>query len=115
MSKGLFVLGITFMEGERGKTAILNVSRSLPPLDLTNFKRRVLGETGEVSKYDQPLHVNYEYALQLEKTGALVPRREYQLKTEIDYSNPLAGALVIELIPVDDEIKKHFQVSMGNK
>ncbi|WP_049940463.1 DUF1293 family protein [Aliivibrio salmonicida] len=62
------------MEGERGKTAILNVSRSLPPLDLTNFKRRVLGETGEVSKYDQPLHVNYDYALMLEKTGALVIR-----------------------------------------
>ncbi|MEJ6062537.1 DUF1293 family protein, partial [Aliivibrio salmonicida] len=43
------------------------------------------------------------------------PRREYKLNTEIDYNNPLAGALVIELIPVDDEIKKHFQSSMANK
>ncbi|MCV5343581.1 DUF1293 family protein, partial [Escherichia coli] len=51
----------------------------------------------------------------LERTGALVPRREYQLRLEINPEDPLAGAIVTELIPVDDDIKKHFEASLKAK
>ncbi|PMS45352.1 hypothetical protein CXZ08_20880 [Vibrio parahaemolyticus] len=54
----------------------------------------------------------YLGSIHLERTGALVPRREYQLQLEINPEDPLAGAIVTALIPVDPEIKKHFEASM---
>lgn len=116
MKKGLFVLGITFMDGKRGKTAVLNISRPLRPIDTENFKREVYGESGEVNmQFDNPLVIDYDYATKLRDTGALVPRREYEVDTQLDYEDPLAGAKVVELIPVDAEIKKHFEASLGTK
>ncbi len=113
MKKGLFVLGITFMQGERGNTARLNISRPMKDLDLDKFKRQVYGETGEVSdKYDTPILMDYEYACLLRSTGALVPRREYEVETAIDYDNPLEAPKVIKLIPIDEEIRKHFTASL---
>ncbi len=56
--------------------------------------------------------IDHDYALKLEKSGALVPRREYELVLELNQDDPLAGAIVTELIPVDDEIKRHFQASL---
>ncbi|GLO60928.1 hypothetical protein MACH09_14420 [Vibrio sp. MACH09] len=113
MKKGLFVLGITFMDGERGKSAILNISRPLKDIDTGTFKRQVLGESGEINlKYDHPLFVDYDYACKLRDSGALVPRREYEVDTALDYDDPLAGSKVVELIPVDEEIKTHFKASM---
>lgn len=110
---GLFVLGITFMQSERGNSAVLNISRPLKDINTDNFKRQVLGESGEINaKWDQPLYINYDYACQLRDTGALVPRREYQVEAQLDYDDPLSGAKVVKLIPIDDEIKKHFEASL---
>lgn len=113
----LFVLGMDITWNEfNGHQAQLNISRPLRSIDMEKFKRRTIGESGDVNqKYDQVLLVDYDYAMKLEKNGALIPRREYQLVMEVDYSNPLSGAIVKELIPVDDEIKKHFAASMNNK
>ncbi|WP_224067574.1 DUF1293 family protein [Vibrio penaeicida] len=113
MKKGLFVLGVTFIQGERGNTARLNISRPMKDLDLDKFKRQVYGETGEVSeKYDTPILMDYDYACQLRDSGALVPRREYEVETAFDYDNPLEPAKVIKLIPIDAEIQKHFEASL---
>ncbi len=111
----VFVLGMDIVWNEfNGHQAQLNISRPLREIDMDKFKRRTIGESGDVNqKYDQLLLVDYNYALELEKSGALVPRREYQLELGLDYSNPLSGSIVTRLIPVDDEIKKHFQASMG--
>lgn len=113
MSKAVFVLGIDLMWNQsRGDMAQLNVSRPLKPVNSDNFKRRTIGESGDVNtKWDTPLAIDYAYALQLERTGALVPRREYELVLELNQEDPLAGAIVTKLIPVDDEIKKHFEAS----
>ncbi len=59
--------------------------------------------------------IDHQYALLLERTGALVPRREYQLRLEINPEDPLSGAIVTELISVDDDIKKHFEASLKAK
>ena len=115
MEKGLFVLGMDITWNQfNGDTAQLNISRPLKEVSTDNFKRRTVGESGDVNaKYDQPIMIDYEYALLLEKTGALVPRREYLVRLDIDLENPLGGAIVKELIPVDAEIKKHFDASLG--
>lgn len=114
MAKAVFVLGMDIMWNSfRGDVAQLNISRPLREINSDKFKRRTIGESGDVNpQYDSPIIVEYSYALKLEKAGALVPRREYHLTLEINPEDPLAGAIVTELIPVDEEIKKHFQSSM---
>ncbi|ELB2209948.1 DUF1293 family protein [Vibrio parahaemolyticus] len=114
MSKSVFVLGVDIMwNSSRGEMAQLNISRPLKPVDSDNFKRRTIGESGDVNaKWDTPLMIDHKYALELEKTGALVPRREYELVLELNHEDPLSGAIVTQLIPVDDAVKKHFEVSL---
>ncbi|EHH2569732.1 TPA: DUF1293 family protein [Vibrio parahaemolyticus] len=105
MAKSVFVLGMDITwNSARGDSAQLNVSRPLREINSEKFKRRTIGESGDVNpQWDQPLMIDHQYALLLERTGALVPRREYQLRLEI---NP---------IPVDDDIKKHFEASLKAK
>lgn len=116
----VFVLGVSIFWNEfRGEFAQLNISRPLRPLDIANdkikMKRRTIGESGEVSKYDTPLTIDLNYALELERTGALVPRREYEVEISLNMDDPLSGSIVTKLIPVDAEVKKHFEASMNPK
>ncbi|MBY7781087.1 DUF1293 family protein [Vibrio fluvialis] len=118
----LFVLGIDiYWNSVEGDFAILNISRPLRELDIekkdTGFKmkRRTIGESGDVSKYDTPIRIDYEYALKLEKVGALVPRRVYEIELGLNMDDPLSGSIVTKLTPVDAEIKKHFEASLGEK
>lgn len=118
----LFVLGVDiYWNSVEGDFAVLNISRPLRELDIhkkeTGFKmtRRTIGESGDVSTYDKPIRIDYEYALKLEKVGALVPRREYEFELDLNPLDPLAGSIVTKLIPVDPEIKKHFEASLGEK
>ena len=114
MSKSVFVLGMDITwNSARGDSAQLNISRPLREINSEKFKRRTIGESGDVNpQWDQPLMIEHSYALLLERTGALVPRREYQLQLEINPEDPLSGAIVTALIPVDPELKKHFEASM---
>ncbi|CAH1536334.1 DUF1293 family protein [Vibrio rotiferianus] len=117
MAKSVFVLGMDITwNSARGDSAQLNISRPLREINSEKFKRRTIGESGDVNpQWDQPLMMDHEYALLLERTGALVPRREYELRLEINPEDPLAGAIVTQLIPVDAEIKKHFEASLGKQ
>ncbi|MDE1222796.1 DUF1293 family protein [Vibrio aestuarianus] len=110
----IFVLGISFFKNDfKGEFAQLNISRPLKPLNIDNDKfkmtRRTVGESGEVSKYDQPLIIDFNYALELERVGALVPRREYEVDLGLNMDDPLSGSIVTKLIPVDEDIKAHFK------
>ncbi|MGF1719248.1 DUF1293 family protein [Vibrio kyushuensis] len=113
MAKAVFVLGMDITWNSfKGDGAQLNISRPLREINSEKFKRRTIGESGDVNpQWDQPLMVDYEYALKLEKSGALVPRREYELRLEINPEDPLSGAVVTELVPVEEEIKAHFKAS----
>ncbi len=95
MAKSVFVLGMDITwNSARGDSAQLNVSRPLREINSEKFKRRTIGESGDVNpQWDQPLMIDHQYALLLERTGALVPRREYQLRLEINPDDPLAGAI----------------------
>lgn len=117
MAKPVFVLGMDITwNSARGDSAQLNISRPLRQINSEKYKRRTIGESGDVNpQWDNPLMLDFQYAVELERTGALVPRREYHLKMEINPEDPLAGAIVTELIPVDDEIKAHFANTMKRK
>ncbi|WP_275725376.1 DUF1293 family protein [Vibrio furnissii] len=115
----VFVLGISIFENDfKGEFAQLNISRPLKPLDINNdkfkMKRRTIGESGEVSKYDTPIQIDLSYALKLEKVGALVPRCEYEVELGLNMEDPLAGSIVTKLTPVDPDIKKHFEASLAS-
>ncbi|MBF4275175.1 DUF1293 family protein, partial [Vibrio anguillarum] len=56
-----------------------------------------------------PLIIDFNYALELERVGALVPRREYEVDLGLNMDDPLSGSIVTKLIPVDEEIKAHFK------
>lgn len=114
MSNALFVLGISLIETEfGGKQAQLNISRPLREISTEKYKRQTIGESGEVNpKWDQPIMVDRAYAEKLAAVGAFVPRREYEVKLEMNPLDPLSGAIVTELIPIDAEIKKHFDSSL---
>lgn len=116
----VFVLGISIFKNDfKGEFAQLNISRPLKPLDIDNdkfkMKRRTIGESGEVSKYDTPLEIDLQYALELERTGALVPRREYEVELGLNMDDPLAGSIITKLKPVDPEVQKHFAESLKGK
>ncbi|WPC72551.1 DUF1293 family protein [Vibrio porteresiae] len=114
MAQRIFVLGISFVTNTfQGDVAQLNISRPLREVNTENYKRRTYGESGEVNaRYDQPIMIDRKYAEQLERVGALVPRREYEVELDLNPLDPLAGSIVTKLIPVDADIKKHFAESL---
>ncbi|BCK10322.1 DUF1293 family protein [Vibrio cholerae] len=111
----VFVLGINFVWNQmQGDHAILNLSRPLREVNAEKYKRRTLGECGEVNpQYDQYLHIDRKYAEKLEKSGAFVGRREYDVEVALNPLDPLAGSIVVDMVPVDPEVKKHFEASLS--
>ncbi|MZI93240.1 DUF1293 domain-containing protein [Vibrio sp. CAIM 722] len=110
MANSVFVLGISFVTNNfQGDIAQLNISRPLREVNTENYKRRTYGESGEVNaRYDQPIMIDRKYAEKLEALRVLVPRREYELELDLNPIDPLSGAIVTKLIPVDPDVKKHF-------
>ncbi|EMR38193.1 integrase phage related protein [Vibrio harveyi CAIM 1792] len=74
MAKSVFVLGMDITwNSARGDSAQLNVSRPLREINSEKFKRRTIGESGDVNpQWDQPLMIDHTYALRLERTGVLL-------------------------------------------
>lgn len=64
MAKSVFVLGMDITwNSARGDSAQLNVSRPLREINSEKFKRRTIGESGDVNpQWDQPLMIDHEYA-----------------------------------------------------
>lgn len=40
-------------------------------------------------------------------------RREYDVEVALNPLDPLAGSIVVDMVPVDPEVKKHFEASLG--
>lgn len=92
----------------------LIIVRPIETVDTDNFKKSGVGFDTEVPYKKEPIRVDPKYVELLQATGAFVPDREYDVEMS---SNPddIYIQWVSKLIPVDEEIKKHFQVSMANK
>lgn len=111
------VLGIIireFPQNGNGEFAILKVFSPISEVNSEKFKQRGLGYTTDVPYQKEEIVIDLEYAKKLMLTKAFVPDREYDFKRAED-PNSAYDLKVVELIPVDDEIKKHFAASMNNK
>ncbi|MGF1754501.1 DUF1293 family protein [Vibrio makurazakiensis] len=91
--------------------AELSVLRAVENVDAEKFQQSGIGFTTDIPYNKQPLKISIDYARQLIQSGAFVPNREYDLNFGASNDDPL-DILVIKLIPVDEEIKKHFQSSL---
>lgn len=91
--------------------AELSVLRAVETVDVEKFKQRGIGLNTDIPFNKQPIRVNLEYAKKLIDTRAFVPNKEYDLRFDVNIDDPL-DVQVKELIPLDEEIKKHFQASL---
>ncbi|MFN1580654.1 DUF1293 family protein [Vibrio rotiferianus] len=91
--------------------AELSVLRAVEEVDVEKFQQRGIGLNTDIPFNKQPIRINLDYANQLITTKAFVPNREYELRFDVNIDDPL-DIQVKELIPLDDEIKKHFQASL---
>ncbi|ELI6425912.1 DUF1293 family protein [Vibrio harveyi] len=92
----------------------LLVRRPIESVDAEGFKKNGVGFDTEIPYLKQPIKVDPAYAKQLIESGAFIPDRDYEFEMG---SNPddIYESWVSKLIPVDDEIKKHFDTSLKAK
>ena len=93
------------------ETAELEVLYPFENVDSPKFKRKASGKTTSVPFGKQPIPVNVSYAHVLIDTGAFVADKEYDLK--FAFNSETIENEVIELIPVDPDLKRHFKESLG--
>lgn len=89
----------------------LVIRRPIETVNADNFKKEGWGFDTEIPYRKEPIKVNPAYVSKIIESGAFVPDRPYDAKMG---SNPddFYETWVDELIPVDDEIKKHFSESL---
>lgn len=91
--------------------AELNVLRPVETVNVEKFEQYGIGLNTDIPFNKQPLKVSIDYAKQLIATRAFVPNTEYELKFGSNPEDPLE-VLVTELIPLDENVKKHFANSL---
>jgi len=95
------------------EVAELSVLRGVEEVDVEKFQQTGIGYTTDIPYNKQPLKIDVNYARKLIQTRAFVPNREYELNLGASADDPL-DILVTALIPVDEDVKKHFDTSMKN-
>lgn len=88
----------------------LVILRPIDNVDVEKYQKEGFGFDTEVPYGKDPIKLDPVYAKELLSTGAFVPDREYNF---VFGSNPddVYESWVSKLIPLDDEIKKHFEAS----
>jgi len=90
----------------------LVILRSIDNVDVEKYKKEGFGFDTEVPYGKEPLKLDPAYAQELLSTGAFVPDREYDFVLGCN-PDDVYEQWISKLVPVDDEIKKHFQASLG--
>jgi hypothetical protein len=90
----------------------LVILRSIDNVDVEKYKKEGFGFDTEVPYGKEPLKLDPTYAQELLSTGAFVPDREYDFVLGCN-PDDVYEQWISKLVPVDDEIKKHFQASLG--
>ncbi len=91
--------------------AELSVLRPVEQVDAEKFQQRGIGLNTDIPYNKQPIRINLAYANKLIESKAFVPNREYDIRFDVNIDDPL-DVQAVELVPHDDEIKKHFASSM---
>ena len=85
--------------------------REMEMVDTPNYKKRGVGLDTEIPYKKEPIRIDPVYAERLISTGAFVHDREYGFENSSDPNDPYIQ-WVSKLVPVDDDIKKHFAESL---
>lgn len=91
--------------------ATLEVLYPFESVNSPKFKRKAIGATTSTPFGKEPIAINVGYAHVLIDTAAFVKNKEYDLKFQ--FNDETFENEVIELIPVDPELKQHFKNSLG--
>ncbi|EGQ8524897.1 DUF1293 family protein [Vibrio parahaemolyticus] len=112
------VMGIAKRQYPNGKNNKpfyeLVILRPIDNVDTDNYKKEGHGFDTEVPYGKEPIKIKPDYAMQLLSTGAFVPEREYDFVLGCNPSD-VYEQWVEKLVPVDDDIKKHFEASFKAK
>ena len=91
--------------------AELSVLRAVEEVDNEKFQQTGIGYSTDIPYNKQALKIDVAYARQLIQSRAFVANRDYELSFGANPNDPL-DILVTNLVPVDEEIKKHFDSFM---
>lgn len=89
----------------------LVILRPIDNVDVEKYLKQGHGFDTEVPYGKEPIKINPAYAEKLLSSGAFVPDREYDFSLGCN-PDDIYEQWVSELIPVDAEIKKHFDASL---
>lgn len=91
--------------------ATLEVLYPFESVNSPKFKRKAIGSTTSTPFGKEPIVINTSYAHVLIDTGAFVKNKEYDLKFQ--FNDETFENEVVELLPVDSDLKSHFKQSLG--
>lgn len=114
MSKKIVVCGLQIVSFPSSKnpdseSAEILLLYPLDNVDSPKFKRKAVGQSTDTPFGKQALSINAAYAHKLIDTGAFVSNKEYDL--DFSFNSETFENEIIELIPVDVALKKHFEES----
>ena len=108
---GISITRFPESKNPHAENATLEVLYPLDNVDAPKFNRKAAGKTTSTPFGKDPIAINASYAHALIDTGAFVGDRAYDLKFE--FSEKTFENEVIQLIPLDPDLKKHFHDSLG--
>ncbi|RBW67238.1 VSK-int [Vibrionales bacterium C3R12] len=92
----------------------LLIRRGIEDVNADKYKKSGVGFDTEIPYLKSAVKMDPVYAQKLIDTGAFVPDRDYEFVTACN-PDDVYEMWISELVPVDDEIKKHFAASLNNK
>jgi len=93
--------------------ATLEVLYPFESVNSPKFHRKAVGKTTATPFGKEPISINTTYAHVLIDNGVFVADKEYDLK--FSFNDQTFENEVVELIPVDPELKRHFKESLGGQ
>lgn len=118
MSRKIMVCGLQIVSFPASKnpdaeSAEILLLYPLENVDSPKFKRKATGQSTETPFGKQALAINAKYAHKLIDSGAFVSNKEYDLKFE--FSTDTMENEIVELVPVEPQLKQHFKDSLAEK
>lgn len=115
MSKKIIVCGLQIVsfpssKNPNAESAEILLLYPLENVDSPKFKRKASGQSTETPFGKQALVINSNYAHRLIDTKAFVSNKEYDLKFE--FSTETMENEIVEIVPVDPQLKKHFEETL---
>jgi hypothetical protein len=104
---GLQIVSFPSSKNPNAESGELLLLYPLENVDSPKFKRKAVGQSTETPFGKQALVINPKYAHKLIDTGAFVSNKEYDLNFE--FSVDTMENEIVELVPVEPQLKKHFE------